>query len=101
MKKPGRFALLQRRLKECAPFIRSSVVVTRKPCIREGCPACKDGRKHESSYLTATKNRKTRVRYLPKGLVEEARRRKENYRKALDILDEMSELWIEDLLKKE
>ncbi len=101
MNKTKRFALLQRRLKECCPFIRSSVVVTRKPCIRKGCPACKEGRKHESCYLAATKKGKTRVRYLPKGLVEEARRRKENYQKALEVLDEMSELWIEELLKKD
>lgn len=93
--------MLQRRLKDCCPFIRSTVVVTRKPCIRKGCPACKDGRKHESCYLAASKKGKTRVRYLPKRLVKEARRRKENYRKALEVFDEMSELWIEELLKKD
>ncbi|MCG2661763.1 MAG: hypothetical protein L6437_16145 [Kiritimatiellae bacterium] len=101
MTKSKRFALLQRRLKDCSPFIRSSVVVTRKPCIRKGCPACKEGRKHESCYLAVTKNGKTSVRYLPKGLVEEARRQKENYRKAQEVLDEMSEFWIEELLKKD
>lgn len=98
MAHPKRLATLWRRLDASSPFIRSSVVVTRKPCIRETCPACKAGRGHESCYLVVSQGGKPRVRYLPKRLVREARRRARNYRKAKAILEQMSEAWIEDLL---
>lgn len=100
MARPERLVSLWRRLKARSPFIRSSVVVTRKPCIRKSCPACKTGRKHESCYLVVSRQGKPRVRYLPKRLVREAQRRAQNYRKTKAILDEMSEIWIEELLSQ-
>ena len=98
MARHKRIATLWRRLEASSPFIRSSVVVTRKPCIRETCPTCKSGRKHESCYLAVSRKGKSRVRYLPKRLVQEARRRALKYRETKAILDEMSEIWTEELL---
>jgi len=95
-----RLAALKSRLQACYPFIRASVVITRKPCIRKGCPACREGRKHESPLLTASVGGKVKNRYLPKCLIMEAQRRTENYRKAKVILEQMSELWTEELLSK-
>ena len=95
-----RLAVLDRRLRSCRPFIRASVVITRKPCIRKGCRACREGDKHESPLLTASVEGKPKNRYLPKRLVAAARRRTENYRKMKAILEQMSDIWIEDLLSQ-
>jgi len=95
-----RLAALERRLQAYRPFIRASVVVARKPCIRKGCRACQDGRGHESPLLTTSVQGRPKNRYLPKRLIAAARRRAKNYRKTKAILDQMSELWIDELLSK-
>ena len=91
---------LLHRLGGARPFIRASVVVTRKPCIRSACPACRTGQKHRSSFLTASKGGKAKVRYLPLRLIREARRRTANWRKTKTILEKLSELWTEELLSQ-
>lgn len=91
---------LERRLEDYRPFIRATVVLTRKPCIRRGCGACRQGRKHLSPLLTASVGGKPKNRYLPKGLIAEARRRTKNYRKMKQVLERMSELWLEELLSR-
>jgi len=96
-----RLAVLARRLDACRPFIRASVVITRKPCIQKSCRACQAGRKHLSPLLSMSVGGKPKNRYLPIGLIEEARRRTGNYRKAKAILDEMSEIWIKELLDRD
>ena len=93
-----RLAVLARRLEACRPFIRASVVITRKPCIQKGCRACREGRKHLSPLLSASVQGKPKNRYLPKSLIAEARRRTANYRKTKAILERMSALWLEELL---
>lgn len=95
-----RLALLARRLEAYRPFIRASVVITRKPCIRKGCRACRQGRKHASSLLSASVRGKPKNRYLPQGLIAEARRRTENYRRSKVVLEQMSEIWLEELLSR-
>jgi hypothetical protein len=91
---------LERRLRGYRPFIRATVVLTRKPCIRKGCRACRQGHKHASPLLTASVGGKPKNRYLPKGLIAEARRRTKNYRKTKQVLERMSELWLEELLSR-
>ena len=99
---PKRLAQLAHRLEAYRPFIRASVVVTRKPCMRkETCRACKEGRKHLSCYMVASVGGKPRVRYLPKGLVAEARRRTKNFRKTKAVLEQMSDAWMEELLSRD
>lgn len=95
-----RMAELERRLEFCRPFIRASVVITRKPCIRKGCRACREGHKHISPLLTVSVKGKPKNRYLPMNLIAEARRRTENYRKTKRVLERMSELWLEELLSR-
>ena len=95
-----RLAILANQLESCRPFIRASVVITRKPCIRKGCRACRDGRKHESPLLTASVNGSSKNRYLPKHLIATARLRAGNYRKTKAILEKMSKIWIDDLLSR-
>lgn len=98
--KQKRLSRLATRLEAHRPFVRASVVVTRKPCIRENCRACRQGRKHLSTYLVASSGGKPKVRYLPKALLANARRRARNWRATKRILEEMSQIWIEDLLEK-
>lgn len=93
-----RLAMLSHRLETYRPFIRASVVLVRKPCIRKSCKACREGRKHASPLLSASVRGKPRNRYLPQRLIGEARRRTENYRKSKAILEQMSEIWLEELL---
>lgn len=95
-----RLALLTRRLEAYRPFIRASVVITRKPCIRKGCRACRDGDKHVSPLLTVSVGGRPKNRYLPQGLIAEAQRRTENYRKSKAVLEQMSEIWLEELLSR-
>lgn len=95
-----RLVVLARRLEAYRPFIRASVVITRKPCIRKGCRACREGHRHESPLLTASVRGKPKNRYLPKGLIAEARRRTENYRRSKVVLEQMSEIWLEELLSR-
>ena len=93
-------AALKRRLESYRPFIRASVVITRKPCIRKGCRACREGHKHISPLLTASVKGKPKNRYLPVRLIAEARRRTENYRKTKHLLEQMSKMWLEELLSR-
>ena len=95
-----RLAALERRLEAYRPFIRASVVITRKPCIRKGCRACREGHKHMSPLLTVSVRGKPKNRYLPMKLIAEARRRTGNYRKVKRVLEQMSEMWIEELLSR-
>lgn len=95
-----RLAALARRLEACRPFIRASVVITRKPCIRKGCRACREGHKHASPLLTTSVRGKSKNRYLPKRLIAEARRLTGNYRKSKAILEQMSEIWLDELLNQ-
>ena len=85
-------------LESYRPFVRASVVVTRKPCIRKGCAHCKKGRKHPFSYLTIKTKGKTQVRYLPKRLIPLALKQVKNYQKTKGIAERMSKLWLEELL---
>jgi hypothetical protein len=86
------------RLDSCRPFFRASVVVTRKPCIREGCVACKKKHGHHSSYLIVSKGGKPKVRYLPKDLIVAAKRYAQNYRKTKALTEDMSQIWMEEFL---
>jgi hypothetical protein len=95
-----RLAMLEQRLQDYRPFIRATVVLTRKPCIRKGCRACRQGRRHASPLLTASVGGRPKNRYLPKGLIAEARRRTANYRKTKQVLEQMSVLWVEELLSR-
>ena len=95
-----RLAALERRLQAYRPFIRASVVLTRKPCIRKGCRECLEGRKHASPLLTASVHGKVKNWYLPKRLIAEARRRTGNYRKSKAMLERMSDIWLEELLSR-
>ena len=53
---------------------------------------------HQSSFLTASKGGKAKVRYLPLSLIRDARRRTANWRRSKAILEKLSELWTEELL---
>jgi len=50
--------------------------------------------------LTVSVQGKPKTRYLPQGLIAQAQRQTENYRKSRAIWERMSEIWIEELLRR-
>jgi hypothetical protein len=89
---------LWRQLEQCRPFLRASVVVTRKRCIHEDCRLCRSGQKHPFSRLTIRRQGKTQTRYLPKHLIEKARRWVASYKRSKVLREQLSQLWLEELL---
>ena len=50
------------------PLARGSLAEVRKPCIRPGCRACREGRKHKAIIFGFTQGGKRRCRYVPADL---------------------------------
>jgi hypothetical protein len=50
--------------------------------------------------LTVSVGGKPKTKYLPKGLIAEAQRRTANYQKSKAVWEKMSEIWIEELLRR-
>jgi hypothetical protein len=47
------------------PAAKGSVAEVRKPCIRPGCKACAEGRKHRAFILAYKEGRRRRCLYVP------------------------------------
>lgn len=80
------------------PVIRGSIVILKRPCIRQGCKKCKQGIFHPATYLSVTKNRKTHISYLPKYAIKDVEKAKMNYKKAKKLLDALCEIDLAILL---
>jgi hypothetical protein len=50
------------------PLARGSLAEVRKPCIRPGCRACREGRKHKAIIFCFTQGGKRRCRHVPADL---------------------------------
>jgi len=85
----GRFALW-RQVIQAGDFVRGSVVVLRRPCTRSGCRLCREGKRHPATYLSLKEKGSTRLIYLPKGLVEQARQWVAEWRRLENLLRAMS-----------
>jgi hypothetical protein len=46
------------------PLAKGSLAEVRKPCIRENCPACRDGRKHQALIFSFRTGGKQRCLYV-------------------------------------
>lgn len=82
------------------PVIRGSIVILKRPCIRQGCQKCKQGLFHPATYLSVTKNRKTHISYLPKYAIRDVEKAKLNYKKAKELLDVLCEVDLNILLEQ-
>jgi hypothetical protein len=80
-----RVKTLQNRLGNLGPVMRGSVVII--------------GTRNKQPYFSLNKNQKTRLIYLGKKREDKAREYSENYRKLLEIVEEMTMINME-LLKE-
>ena len=72
-------------------FVHGSVIEMTRVCGNPRCKCALKGEKHVSLYLGQTRKRKTRMKYIPKGWEARIRRWQLNYRKASDLLEEISD----------
>jgi len=82
--------LLLKRLIAVEEFVRGSVVLMKRKCVRPRCRRCAEGEGHPTWVLTFSENGKTRTVYLGDKRAAEARRLVENYRRATEWLEEAS-----------
>jgi hypothetical protein len=73
-------------------FVRGSVVLMKRRCTYPRCRRCAAGTGHPTWVLTVSSHGKTRTIYLGAGLVAEARRMAENYRRLRALLDQACEV---------
>ena len=84
-----RFALW-RQVVQAGDFVRGSVVVLRRPCTYHGCRRCREGTRHPATYLSLKEKGRTRLVYLPKGLVAQAKGWVAEWRRLEELLAQMS-----------
>ncbi len=83
---------LQEKLADLGPVIRGSVVTLRMPCTHKGCTKCQSGERHPNKYLSTSKGGKTDLRYIPKALRSQVEECVADYRRAKDILEQLSDI---------
>ncbi len=81
---------LWREVVNTGDFVRGSVVELRRPCARPRCQRCASGERHPAMYLSMKEKGRTRLVYLPKAMVEQARRWVEAWRRLEALLAEIS-----------
>ena len=82
--------LLLKRVGATEEFLRGSVVLMKRKCVRPGCRRCAEGEGHPTWVLTYSENGKTRTVYLGEKRLAEARRLVENYRRVVEWIEEAS-----------
>ena len=71
-------------------FVRGSVVVLRRPCTRATCRVCRSGKRHPATYLSMKEKGRTRLVYLTKERVAQARQWVREWKRLEKLLQEMS-----------
>jgi hypothetical protein len=71
-------------------FVRGSVVVLRRPCTRENCRLCREGKRHPATYLSMKEKGRTQLVYLSKKRVAQARQWVREWKRLAKLLQEMS-----------
>ena len=82
--------LLVKRVAAVEAFVRGSVVLMRRQCIRPRCRRCAEGAGHPTWVLTVSERGKTRTVYLGEKRLAEARRLVANYRRMKEWIEEIS-----------
>ena len=70
------------------PAAKGSVAEVRKPCIRPGCKACAQGRKHRAFILSYKERQRRRCLYVPAERVPALRRAILNGRRIEELLSQ-------------
>lgn len=68
------------------PAAKGSVAEIHKPCVRPGCKACAEGRKHRAFILSCRDGARRRCLYVPAERVEALRRAIANGRRIEELL---------------
>ena len=82
--------LLVKRLAAVEEFVRGSVVLMKRKCVRARCRRCAEGEGHPTWVLTVSEGGKTRTVYLGEKRLAEARRLTANYRRASEWVEEIA-----------
>ena len=78
--------------------IRGSLVIMKRVCGKVSCRCLKNS-PHKSLYISQSYKGKTRMTYVPKRSEEVVRRGIFEYRRIKDVLDELSDIYLELLSK--
>lgn len=73
-----RLKVLEKQLSKAVPLMRGSIVT--------------NGAKHPQAYFSLNKDKRTHLIYLGEGRLEQARTLSENYKRLLEIVEEMTTL---------
>jgi len=84
--------LLVKRLGRTEAFLRGSVVLMKRRCVRPACRRCRSGERHPTRVLTVSRKGKTQTVYLGEKRVEAARRMVESYRRLTAWLEEIGRI---------
>jgi len=93
-----RITELQKQMTKLGPAMRGSVVTLANKCGNPNC-CCAQGQKHHQLYFSVTKKGRTKLIFLGKSKVQKARKYSDNYKTMMAILEEMTDINIQ-LLKK-
>jgi len=80
---------LEKKIAELGPLMRGSVVELGMTCGNPNC-RCTRGEKHKKYYFSLSHKGKTKIIYLGKAREPLARQYSENYKKLLEIVEEMT-----------
>ena len=70
------------------PAAKGSVAEVRKPCVRAGCKACAEGRKHRAFILACKEGKRRRCLYVPADTVPVLRAAIANGRRIEQLLSQ-------------
>jgi len=91
---------LQKLLKEGQGFLGGAARERWKKCGRKTCK-CTTGEKHFGVYLVRKVKGETRQAYIPADWNEDVSQWLTNYRVMRELLDELSDIWWENLRERE
>jgi hypothetical protein len=94
-KRPADHQAFLDELADLWPLAKGSLTEVRKPCIRPGCPACRDGRKHKAIFFAFPKDGRRVCRYVPVDLAPVLRQALANGRHLERRLAELGEALLE------
>ena len=81
---------LMRQLSKLGPWIEGTLVNTVRTCGKKNCACMGQGPKHPVMYITGKQKGKTVSLYIPRKLESEVSTWVENYRKAKELIREIS-----------
>lgn len=80
-------------------LVRGTLTVRHRVCGRPNC-RCAGGQKHAALYLVSSQDGQARQIYIPREKEALARKWVENYRRARELLDRISERYLDQLRKE-